>query len=153
MLKENNNTIEQVLVSRRDYMDTKRVAVPRLYFLSDTEMITMLGTSDFNVMNEHVSKAFMFVSALDSRAQDLKETTSAAQAQNFQRVRISGLFAKNGDYLPFTRPIQCLGHFENWLGQVFGAMKMSMRDAVGSGLAAHRKLHPILNMLPITENS
>ena len=41
-----------------DYLDTKRAAFPRVYFISDDELLAVLGTSDPASVQEHMLKLF-----------------------------------------------------------------------------------------------
>jgi hypothetical protein len=44
--------------SLSDYLDTKRAAFPRFYFVSDDELLAVLGTSDPTSVQEHMLKLF-----------------------------------------------------------------------------------------------
>jgi dynein heavy chain len=44
--------------SLSDYLDTKRAAFPRFYFISDDELLAVLGTSDPTSVQEHMLKLF-----------------------------------------------------------------------------------------------
>jgi dynein heavy chain len=44
--------------SLSEYLDTKRCAFPRFYFISDEELLSILGTSDPTSVQEHMLKLF-----------------------------------------------------------------------------------------------
>ncbi|OHT04291.1 Dynein heavy chain family protein [Tritrichomonas foetus] len=134
MLKENNNTIDSILSTIFKYLDTKREIVPRLYYLSNDEVMTMISTNDFSVINKQLVKLFMNIETVDSRQQDAKDVRSMTESQNFQRIKIYGLTGKYGDSLPFARPIQCVGPCENWINQLIEGMKISFRENLASSL-------------------
>lgn len=47
--------------SLNDYLDTKRNAFPRFFFLSDDELLSILGNSDPNSIQEHIVKVHNIV--------------------------------------------------------------------------------------------
>ena len=42
--------------SLNDYLDTKRIAFPRFFFISDDELLSILGSSDPECVQEHMIK-------------------------------------------------------------------------------------------------
>jgi len=44
--------------SLSDYLDTKRNAFPRFFFISDDELLSILGSSDPTCVQEHMLKMF-----------------------------------------------------------------------------------------------
>lgn len=50
--------LEVCQASLSDYLDTKRGAFPRFYFISDDELLAILGTSDPTSVQEHMVKLF-----------------------------------------------------------------------------------------------
>lgn len=46
--------------SLNDYLDTKRNAFPRFFFISDDELLSILGNSDPQCVQEHIVKVKCF---------------------------------------------------------------------------------------------
>lgn len=56
--------LERCQKSLGDYLDAKRAAFPRLYFVSDEELLSVLGTADPAAVQEHMPKLFDNAAAL-----------------------------------------------------------------------------------------
>ena len=57
-LRSLSEQLELCQKSLSDYLDTKRAAFPRFYFVSDDELLAVLGTSDPTSVQEHMLKLF-----------------------------------------------------------------------------------------------
>lgn len=51
--------------SLNDYLDTKRNAFPRFFFISDDELLSILGSSDPHCVQEHMIKVSWLILCSD----------------------------------------------------------------------------------------
>jgi hypothetical protein len=57
-LTEMSSALDKCQKSLTDYLETKRNAFPRFFFISDDELLSVLGTSDVTSIQEHMLKLF-----------------------------------------------------------------------------------------------
>lgn len=53
--------LEKCQKSLNDYLDSKRNAFPRFFFISDDELLSILGSHDPQCVQEHMIKVFFIM--------------------------------------------------------------------------------------------
>lgn len=115
----------QVQKGLSEYLETKRAAFPRFYFLSDDELLEILSqTKDPTAVQPHLRKCFESISKL-SFEDDL---------------RISAMFSGEGESVEFSTELYPTGNVEDWLLNVEDTMKGSLRDILRASLAVYSEM-------------
>lgn len=129
ILTENNKTMESLLQSSLKFIETKRESCPRLYFMSDSEVITLFSISNFRTFTQLLSKLFMDINYFKSVAQDDGQGMKS-NSHSFSRLRIMGIGTNQNNVLNFTKAVQCLGSIDTWVKNIIGMMQTSVKDSV-----------------------
>ncbi|OAF70501.1 hypothetical protein A3Q56_01728, partial [Intoshia linei] len=112
-LKECNKLLEQVQKGLSEYLETKRAAFPRFYFLSDDELLEILSqTKDPTAVQPHLRKCFENIAKLEFQ----------------DDLQITAMFSGDGERVPFCEKLFPTGNVEDWLLQVERVMKASIRS-------------------------
>jgi dynein heavy chain len=122
MFIESNEKLEEVTKSLEEYLETKRGAFPRFYFLSNDELLEILAqTRDPQAVQPHMRKCFDCISRL--------EFTDEPESSE-----IRGMVSPEKEQVSFYEPVFAKGAVENWLTTIEGMMRQSlyhqMKDCV-----------------------
>eukprot|EP00163_Fabomonas_tropica_P016273 TRINITY_DN2925_c0_g1_i1.p1 TRINITY_DN2925_c0_g1~~TRINITY_DN2925_c0_g1_i1.p1 ORF type:complete len:4072 (-),score=1488.94 TRINITY_DN2925_c0_g1_i1:296-12511(-) len=125
-LVEWRKALEECEKSLMDYLDSKRVAFPRFYFVSTTDLLDILcnGNDPAKIM-VHMNKVILGIADLE-----LDEA-------NFPPSALSMTAAVGVETVKFSRPLQLNGKVENYLQDVIQSMRSSLRDLMGQAIAAY----------------
>uniref|UniRef100_A0A4W2DC87 Dynein axonemal heavy chain 11 n=1 Tax=Bos indicus x Bos taurus TaxID=30522 RepID=A0A4W2DC87_BOBOX len=109
------------------YLETKRLAFPRFYFISSTDLLDILskGTQPKQV-TRHLSK--LFDSIADLQFED---------DQDVSAHRAAGMYSKDKEYVPFPAACECIGHVETWLLQLERTMQETVRHSITEAIAVY----------------
>ncbi|KAF4107339.1 dynein axonemal heavy chain 1 isoform X1 [Onychostoma macrolepis] len=125
-LKDCNNLLELVQKGLSEYLETKRSAFPRFYFLSDDELLEILSqTKDPTAVQPHLRKCFENVARLQFQSDLL----------------ITHMYSAEGEEVQLSVPVSPSGNVEHWLREVENSMKASIRDNISRSLQAYVE-HP-----------
>nr|CAJ2469593.1 unnamed protein product [Leishmania braziliensis] len=109
-----------------EYLETKRVAFPRFYFLSNDELLSILSDSRNPLaVQPHLQKCF-----------DNIKTLIFADEKTIVAMRSS-----EGEEVTFTHPIKVIGNVESWLNDVERAMRATLFDRLVTCLRAYTTEH------------
>uniref|UniRef100_UPI000EF49A7E dynein heavy chain 1, axonemal n=2 Tax=Ciona intestinalis TaxID=7719 RepID=UPI000EF49A7E len=121
-LKECNKLLEQVQKGLSEYLETKRAAFPRFYFLSDDELLEILSqTKDPTAVQPHLRKCF----------------ENIYQIKFEEDMRMSEMVSGEGERVDFSEELYPTGNVEDWLGEVERVMFESVRAQCDKAVAAY----------------
>ncbi len=113
-LRTLSDDLESCQKSLSDYLESKRNAFPRFFFISDEELLSILGSMDPKNVQDHIIKMFDNV---------LKLTFGSGKNEK----AIMGMSSSEGEALEFKRPVPIDGRVEEWMLAVEREMKKSNR--------------------------
>ncbi|KAJ1332384.1 hypothetical protein BSLG_008688 [Batrachochytrium salamandrivorans] len=114
LLRGLSDDLEGCQKSLSDYLESKRNAFPRFFFISDEELLSILGSHDPKTIQEHIIKMFDNV---------LKLNFGTGKHEKF----IIGMSSSEGESLDFRRAVQIDERVEEWMTIVETEMKRSNR--------------------------
>ncbi|XP_014887254.1 dynein axonemal heavy chain 9 isoform X4 [Poecilia latipinna] len=111
-----------------EYLDTKRLAFPRFYFISSADLLDILsnGTNPHQVQ-KHLSKLFDNMAKMQFEADKEGNPSKAAV----------GMYSKEDEYVPFNQACDCSGQVEIWLNRVLDTMRSTVRHEMTEAVAAY----------------
>jgi len=117
-LEEMNERLEYIQKNLDDYLKLKRRSFPRFFFLSNEDLLEIMGQSkDPTPMNKHVKKCFEGISHL----QISKQNNRAKPHQ------IVGFSAPDGEEISLTTPISGNDKVEDWFRDLLKGMQAEVK--------------------------
>ncbi|XP_067212065.1 dynein beta chain, ciliary [Linepithema humile] len=109
-----------------EYLETKRLAFPRFYFVSSSDLLDVLSNGNQpEIVAKHLTKLFDSMARLNFAA-------------NFRYAL--GMFAKDGEYVVFANcEMICEGPVEAWLNRLQSAMRVSIRHYFSEAVVTYEE--------------
>uniref|UniRef100_A0A8C3UWY6 Dynein axonemal heavy chain 1 n=1 Tax=Catharus ustulatus TaxID=91951 RepID=A0A8C3UWY6_CATUS len=121
-LQNCNKLLELVQKGLSEYLETKRAAFPRFYFLSDDELLEILSqTKDPTAVQPHLHKCFENIARLKFQ----------------QDLQITHMYSGEGEEVKLFSSITPTENVEDWLLEVEKSMKASVRDNIEKSTAVY----------------
>ncbi|XP_067615922.1 dynein beta chain, ciliary [Eurosta solidaginis] len=112
-----------------EYLETKRLAFPRFYFVSSADLLDVLSNGiQPDMVTKHLTKLFDSIARLKFNKGETNEIYSA-----------SGMYAKDGEYVEFNKLASIRGPVEVWLNRIQSAMRASLRHYVSEAVVAYEE--------------
>ncbi|XP_030074215.1 dynein axonemal heavy chain 10 [Microcaecilia unicolor] len=107
--------LEKCQKSLNDYLDSKRNAFPRFFFISDDELLSILGSSDPKCVQEHMIKMYDNIASLRFQEGDSGEIVA------------QGMISAEQEEMLFRHSIAAEGRVEDWMTSVLNEMRRTNR--------------------------
>ncbi|KAM6297937.1 dynein axonemal heavy chain 10 [Aegotheles albertisi] len=110
-----SDVLEKCQKSLNDYLDSKRNAFPRFFFISDEELLSILGSSNPLCVQEHMIKMYDNIASLRFQDGDGDEKIATA------------MISAEGEVMEFRQAVAAKGRVENWMTAVLKEMRRTNR--------------------------
>ncbi|KAG7159120.1 Dynein beta chain, ciliary-like 3 [Homarus americanus] len=110
-----------------EYLETKRLAFPRFYFVSTADLLDILSNGNQPVkVTRHLTKLFDSIACLKFSEGDSTDASTAV-----------GMTAKDGEYVEFCSVTKCVGPVEKWLMSVLEVMRATVQARMTDAVVAY----------------
>ncbi|CAH0405196.1 unnamed protein product [Chilo suppressalis] len=112
-----------------EYLETKRLAFPRFYFVSSADLLDILSNGNqADLVIRHLTKLFDSIAKL-----------KFAESENPKDKISLGMIAKDGEYVPFHGTADCTGAVEIWLNRIQDIMRSTIRQYFGEAIVSYEE--------------
>lgn len=129
LLKSLAQQLETCQKSLSEYLLKKRNAFPRFFFISDDELLSIIGSQDPASVQEHMIKLFENVLSLQFGSSAVSKNTKTVLA----------LTSAEGEVLPLKQSIVVEGQVESWMLTIDNEMKRTLRQIAKEALFQYSK--------------
>ncbi|CAM9180031.1 unnamed protein product [Ectocarpus fasciculatus] len=121
--------LEKIQKSLDQYLETKRMIFPRFYFVSDDDLLEILGQSkDPMAVQKHIKKCFEGIKSMKMHAPSNTNKTFEASTMN----------SPDGETAPFVDNVVIDGAVEMWLVLVEKAMRRGISKLLQKSVQEYR---------------
>jgi dynein heavy chain len=129
-LNSMNDDLEQIQKALDQYLEAKRQLFPRFYFVSNDDLLEILGQSrNPKAVMPHMLKCFDNIKTLELEQPPQKSRPMDAK----------GMYSADGEFVPFSKPCSLSGAVENWMTKVEDEMRTALRAQMAMTKEAHKK--------------
>ena len=111
--------------SLAEYLETKRLAFPRFYFVAQADLLDILSNGNNpKIIATHLSKLF--------------DNTTDLKFKGEEKVAI-GMFSSEREYVDFEEDCNCDGQVEVWLNRVMDSMRAAIRHYLSDAVVTYEE--------------
>lgn len=124
-LRVNNDVLENIQKELEEYLENKRSAFPRFYFLSNDELLEILANSqNLDVIQQHLKTCF----------------DSIVRIEVIDNIEITAMMSREGEKMPFSKTQKIRGMVEQWLDSIQVSMRDTLQKLMKAGLADYANM-------------
>eukprot|EP00756_Hemistasia_phaeocysticola_P037793 Hpha_TRINITY_DN16720_c2_g4::TRINITY_DN16720_c2_g4_i3::g.79638::m.79638/K10408/DNAH; dynein heavy chain, axonemal len=125
-IKNDNAILDEVQKRLEEYLELKRSAFPRFYFLSNDELLEILSdVRNPRKVQPHLHKCFDNMKSLAFNNEDASE--------------VGGMRSSEGEEVDFKDVVEARGNVEVWLGRIESMMKESLHAHMSKCVEGYRR--------------
>lgn len=111
-----------------DYLETKRLAFPRFYFVSSADLLDILSNGNQpDLIQRHLTKLFDSLAKLVFIQEGGKNTKRAKEM----------ISKENEEHVKFSIVCECTGKVEVWLNKVIDVMRKTLHTLFGEAVSTY----------------
>ncbi|KAI3375810.1 hypothetical protein L3Q82_004092 [Scortum barcoo] len=133
-LSEMSAKLEEIQKALDMYLETKRQIFPRFYFLSNDDVLEILGQSQNpEAMQPHLKKCFDNIKSLNiEKAGNFSSGSSKPDSD--------GMYSADGEFVNFSHPVLLTKPVEIWLCEIEKVMRITLKEYLNNCLVALKKM-------------
>ncbi|XP_059610636.1 dynein beta chain, ciliary isoform X2 [Phlebotomus argentipes] len=113
-----------------EYLETKRLAFPRFYFVSSADLLDILSNgTEPDLVVKHLTKLFDSIAKLNF----IKDPNGGSHRKAL------GMVAKDSEYVEFNEEADCAGAVEVWLNRIQECMRKSLCHYIADAVVAYEE--------------
>ncbi|CAK8695850.1 unnamed protein product [Clavelina lepadiformis] len=113
-----------------EYLETKRLAFPRFYFVSSSDLLDILSNGNNPVeVCRHLAKLFDNTAKLEFEEDESGNPTKQGL----------GMYSGEDEYVTFSEPCSCTGQVEIWLNRVMDQMRNTVRTELAESVVTYEE--------------
>ncbi|XP_074778161.1 dynein axonemal heavy chain 17 [Athene noctua] len=113
-----------------EYLETKRLAFPRFYFVSSADLLDILSNGNEPAeVSRHLPKLFDSLAKLKFKMSPDKKPLKVGL----------GMFSRDEEYVPLDADCDLSGQVEVWLRRVLGSMRSTLRHLIPEAMVTYEE--------------
>ncbi|KAG8188595.1 hypothetical protein JTE90_005951 [Oedothorax gibbosus] len=126
-----NKALESVQDSLEFLLDSKRQAFPRFCYLSNKELLSIIGQTSPDAIQPHLQKCFDSIDKLKI-VKKVEETLR----EKIVTITATGMCSKFDEFVEFDKPVILKGPVESWMNEVESSMHSTLQADLPKSLAS-----------------